>query len=460
MRDPLFNQPRLQLTLLYAGVIGGLLLLVGGVAHFVMQRTFDRTVDRELDLLSHTLNSQLEVILQEPGKLSKTATQLIPELCLVQQPCAPANHQSALAHLIDRDYDLQLLDLNGKPIAAISEPPDQRLANPNLLASRIVKNIKGESYHLHTTPLYSRQGQQWGYLQVGRSIQQLDEYMQSLHLLVVFGVPLAMLLIGWASWGLAGLAMRPIYQSYARMQQFTADVAHELKTPIAASHAVMETAMNDSELTIDESQQALRSLYRQTQRLNQLVQDLLLLARLDYQSAGLAAMNQPICLNDLVQDIEEELAPLALAAQVDLSCKIHAEQPMLLKGNANQLYRLISNLVTNGIHYNKPNGKVMIKLSHVANNAVIVIEDTGVGIAATDLPHLFDRFYRVNQDRSRQTGGSGLGLAIGRAIVQAHGGTIQVSSQVAEGSLFTVQLPLKQSRKKWLEKAGGKSKPA
>ncbi len=452
-RNHLFNQPRLRLTLLYSSVIGSILLLLGGITHFVMQRAFDRVVDRELHLLSTSLNAKLEVILLEPGRLSAQADRLIPELCMVAQPCQSANLNSALADLVRQDYHLQLLNLQGQPLAAIAEPLDRFPANPNLIASRTVKSANGESYHLHLMSLQTLSGKHWGYLQVGRSVQQLDDYMHNLHLLMLMGVPAAMLLIGWASWKLAGLAMRPIYQSYERMQQFTADVAHELKTPIAASQAVMETALADDNWSVKDSQQTLRSLQRQMQRLNQLVQDLLLLARLDDGAVGLKPKGREfskgrdftdrVCLNELVQDLEEELAPLAMAVKVDLACQIQTEQPIILLGNANQLYRLVSNLIANAIDYTNQNGQVVITLMRINHYAVIQIADTGVGIVATDLPHLFDRFYRVHQDRSRQTGGSGLGLAIVQAIVQAHGGTVQVQSELNQGSTFTVRLPLR-----------------
>jgi signal transduction histidine kinase len=437
----LFNRPRLQLTILYSSVIGSILLVIGLISHNVIQRTFDRVVDNELHLLSNVLNSKLEKTLQQPGKLSDQADQEIPELCLVGQACQNTSKESKLYDLIQVGYHLQLLDLKGQPLAAIIESPDYFPPNPQLITSQTIQNKEGEAFHLHLMPLQTAKGELWGYLQVGKSVQRLDEYMKNLHWLLLLGIPSTMLLIGWGSWGLAGAAMRPIYQSYEQMQQFTADVAHELKTPLATTQAIVETALEDPQLTLTDSQQALQSLHRQTQRLNQLVQDLLLLARLDYQSA--AHQNQIVCLNDLVEDIEEELAPLAIAAKIDLSCDIQSHSSIAIKGNTNQLYRLVSNLITNGISYTPENEKVIITLQKIANDAVIKVQDTGIGIDAEDLPHLFDRFYRVNQDRARTTGGSGLGLAIVRAIAQAHGGYVQVSSQLGKGSLFTVYLPLK-----------------
>jgi signal transduction histidine kinase len=437
----LFNRPRLQLTILYSSVIGSILLIIGLTSHMMIQRVFERIVDNELHLLSNVLNSKLEKTLQQPGKLSDQADQEIPELCLVGHACQNITKKSRLYDLIQAGYHLQLLDLKGQPLAAIIESPDHFPPNPQLITSQTIQNKKGEAFHLHLMPLQTAKGELWGYLQVGKSVQRLDKYMKNLHWLLMLGIPSTILLIGWVSWGLAGAAMRPIYQSYEQMQQFTADVAHELKTPLATTQAIVETALEDPKLTLTDGQHALQSIHRQTQRLNQLVQDLLLLARLDYQSA--AHQNQIVCLNDLVEDIEEELAPLAIAAKVDLWCDIQSYSPIVIKGNTNQLYRLVSNLITNAISYTPENEKVVITLQKIANDAVIQVQDTGVGIKSEDLPRLFDRFYRVNQDRARTTGGSGLGLAIVQAIAQAHSGYVQVSSQLGKGSLFTVYLPLK-----------------
>ncbi len=440
MRNQLFNRPRLQLALIYSGVIGSILLGMGVLTHFVVQRTFDRIINRELELLSYTLSNQLKPLLTEPGKLSPS--KVSPELCLVNQPCPPSNPNDNFYQIIQQDYHIQFLDLRGQPIAALAQSPDPQLANPTLTDSQTLTNKQGDRYHFHLMPIQTTQGTPWGYLQVGRSVQQLDRYMHNLHLLVLIGIPTAMLSIGWSSWLLAGLAMAPLYQSYARMQQFTTDVTHELKTPIAASQAVIETALsipqNDSQIN------TLRSLQRQTQRLNQLVQDLLLLLKLDQSSSQF----ESVCLNDIILDIEEELAPLAIAAQLDLRSQINIDHPLTIQGNPNQLYRLLSNLITNAIQATPPSGQIIIQLHETPQQAIIQITDTGVGISPKDLPNLFNRFYRIHTDRSRQTGGSGLGLAIVKAIALAHNGAIAVTSEPTQGTQFTVSLPVRQRKKR------------
>jgi signal transduction histidine kinase len=436
----LFNRPRIKLSLLYAGVMGSILLSLGYITHRVMEKSINRSVDRELHLVATTLNSRLVAGLQVPGQLPSNAAQILPELCLANQTCQPKIQDSVLLELVQEDYYLQLLDLQGMPIAAIGESPNRFPANPSLKASYTMLDPKGDAYHLHLMPLQTQKGQLWGYVQVGRSVQKFDDYMRGLHLLILFGVPFAMLMIGGASWWLAGLAMQPIYQAYEQMQQFTANAAHELRTPIASTKAILEVAMADEQLTLTESKQTLSTLYRQNDRLGRLAQDLLLLSRLDATPAP--SSWAAICLNDLVQDLEEELVAFAMATGVDLSSQTTTNENLYIDGNIDQIYRLISNLINNAIQHNIKNGKVLIKLWKIQSEAVIEIQDHGDGIAAADLPHLFDRFYRVESDRNRQTGGSGLGLAIAQAIAQVHNSQIQVQSTIGEGSTFSVHFPI------------------
>jgi signal transduction histidine kinase len=441
--NSLFNQPRIKLSLLYAGVMGAILLSLGYITHRVMEKSINRSVDRELHLVATTLNSRLVAGLQVPGQLPSNAAQILPELCLANQTCQPKIQDSVLLELVQEDYYLQLLDLQGMPIAAIGESPNRFPANPSLKASHTMLDPKGDAYHLHLMPLQTQKGQLWGYVQVGRSVQKFDDYMRGLHLLILFGVPFAMLMIGGASWWLAGLAMQPIYQAYEQMQQFTANAAHELRTPIASTKAILEVAMADEHLSLTESKQTLSTLHRQNDRLGRLAQDLLLLSRLD--AAPATSSWAKICLNDLVQDLEEELAAFAMAAGIHLSSQIATNENLYIDGNVDQVYRLTSNLINNAIQYNVKNGKVLVKLWKSQNEAVIEIQDNGDGIAAADLPHLFDRFYRVESDRNRKTGGSGLGLAIAQAIAQAHNSQIQVQSTIGQGSTFVVRFPVLRS---------------
>jgi signal transduction histidine kinase len=375
---------------------------------------------------------QLKTELKLSGQLSLTTGKSLPGLCFKQKSCLPINSESEVMSLLMEGYYVRLLTSKGEAIAAINNHPDEFPDNINLNDSYDITNRKGELYHLHLMPLKIKNNQLWGYLQVGRSIQRLNDYMNSLHLLLILGIPTSMIVIGAGGWWLAGLAMLPIKKSYHQLEQFTADAAHELKTPITSLQTIVETNFIQTE-----TQQAVE---RQIKRLVVLTQDLLLLSRLE---SGLQEGKiQQICLNYLVADVEEELLSLSMNAEVSLSSNLPDKFCFYIQGNESQIYRMLLNLVSNAIKYTPVGGEVKINLSVNAYQGIITIQDTGIGIPSADIPHIFDRFYRVNSDRSRHTGGSGLGLAIALAIVQAHKGKLEVESQVDVGTKFTVFLPL------------------
>jgi signal transduction histidine kinase len=440
-QNRLFNRTRIQLTVTYAIVIGLITLLSGCAIHLVMIRAFARTVDRELNTLAGTVHDTLEAVLQQPEIVDPVAMNLLPGLCVVGKECSPTKPDSKIAELTQKQgYCLRLLNLKGQQIATLGAKHHQFTDEIPTMHWKTITDDRGERYHIHTLELKTIDNRDWGYLQVAQSFHQLDEYMSSLHLILIFGIPLAMLLIGGASWWLSGLAMQPIYRSYQQIQQFTADAAHELRTPLAVTRIAVESAL-DVAIVEPEARNNLEIAQRQVRHLTRLAEDLLWLSRLEAKQLPLQF--QPCCLNDLVSDLEEELAPLAIANSIDLRLEILVNQPLYVIGDSDRLYRSIANLINNAIEYTPADGVVTIRLESSERNAIITIQDRGIGIAPEDLPHIFDRFYRVQADRSRNTGGTGLGLAIVKAIVQAHHGNIQVDSQLDLGSRFTVNLPTK-----------------
>lgn len=232
--------------------------------------------------------------------------------------------------------------------------------------------------------------------------------------------------------------MQPIYQSYQQQQHFTANAAHELRSPLASLLATVEAILR---LAPDQQQHIppmLETIERQGRRLSDLIADLLLLTSLEQNSSP-----KPFklcCLNDLIADLTEEFLELATASDIHLSSQVPNSDVYVL-GNESQLYRLVSNLIANAIQYTRAGGAVMVSLDCCARTALIAIKDTGIGIPLAEQSRIFERFYRVDSARSRQSGGTGLGLAIAQAITHRHQGHLSVNSDVGQGSLFTIHLP-------------------
>lgn len=214
-----------------------------------------------------------------------------------------------------------------------------------------------------------------------------------------------------------------------RLRQFTADASHELKTPLAVIKGNSSLLLQMDTLR-DDDREAVRTIDESAQRMNRLVQDLLLLARTE--SGPLAS---PIDL-DLRGVLEE-----AIATVPDASRRVTISgESSPISGSEVELVRLFRNLVENAVRYTE--GPVRLELGRRDGWATVEVADEGPGVAPEHLPHLFERFYRVDAGRSTDAGGTGLGLAIARGIVQAHQGEIDVSSQMGQGTTFTVRLPL------------------
>ena len=225
-------------------------------------------------------------------------------------------------------------------------------------------------------------------------------------------------------------------RSFDQQGQFVADAAHELRTPLATLQTQLEVIQQDPNATLSDYQEMSATLAQMLDRLERLTEDLLLLAKGEKELT-----KEPVNLEVLLTEVIYELTPLAQAGQIQLDFQITEE--IIFSADNRLLSRAISNLIENGIRYTPPGGAVTVQTGFQENGLAIRVEDTGIGIGESDLPLIFERFYRVDSARDRHKGGSGLGLAISDHIVQLHGGEIRVSSTPGEGSVFTIWLPVK-----------------
>lgn len=450
-QNRLFRLTRWRLASGYAGVMGIILSLCGLGVYEAIAHAHWMTIDRELETVAGTLHDSLEPVLKQPGHLEPGITRLLPDVCSVGSHCS--NVTNAQRHTVGAihqgKYYLHLLNRSGQLVAVAGLQPQQLPITSSQQKWQNITDGAGTNYRQITFILHTQDDQVWGYIQVGRSLQDFENYIAAVTWILAVGFPLAMLVIAGSSWWLAGRAIEPIYCSYQQIQQFTADAAHELRTPLAAIRATVESTLMLPTLSEQEARDTLQTTRRQSQRLQDLAEDLLMLCRIDQQLRGI---RQPLIrgdcvnINDLVSDVAEELSALAFATDVLLTSQIRVSEPLEVTGDAEQLYRLVSNLVVNAIRYTPAEGEVTLILDCSSQYALIYVQDTGIGIAPEEQTRIFDRFYRVSRDRSLTTGGSGLGLSIANAIAQAHHGSISVQSELGKGSTFTVKLPRSVSR--------------
>ena len=311
-----------------------------------------------------------------------------------------------------------------------------------------------------------------GYLRVSHPWFEVTKPTQRLIIDLVLGTTLMLISVALCGWFLSGKAMQPVRESYQRLKQFTADASHELRSPITLIQTNVQVALTDPDLqapghTSQHYKQQLKVVERLTQRLGRLVDDLLFLAR---QDSGIMRNSFLDCpLDALLMEVIEEQQLTAAEKNITLSLNLldpPAETDpkvmdgwFTLQGDWNQLARLFTNLIGNALRYTPSGGQVKVELRRTGSMShdqtrrygnpqlQIEVSDTGIGIPETALPHLFDRFYRVDPARTHAAipvataTGSGLGLAIAAAIVEHHRGKIQVESTLHQGTTFTVTLP-------------------
>ena len=472
-RSPLFSRPRFKLAGAYAGVMGVLLSILGIALHEAIASSSDEIIERELKTLGVVFEDALTPLLQQPGELSPTVIQSFPALCLTNAPCPPSSQvddsnqpsetlgtKPALISLREEGYRIRLLNLAGQPIATLGQADSSFDAMSPEVSWQFTQASWGDRYRVYSLPLTTKataSPQPWGYLQIGCSYQALEKYMQLLHLLLLIGLPVGIGSVALTAWWLSGMAMRPIAESYERIEQFSADVAHELRTPLSAMRATTEAELSQqrqlsgterpsvgatalTQQSLETESTVLPNLHRQILRLSKLVQDLLLLSRL--QQDQQAYSDQPINLSELLQDLEEEFTPLILESQINFQLVLPS-QNSVVHGDPDALYRLFINLISNAIHHTPRDKSVIVTLDYTERMAQVTVKDSGSGIAPEMQKRIFDRFYRLENHRNQQSGGTGLGLAIAQAIAQKHGGNIRLHSSQEKGACFSVNLAYK-----------------
>ncbi|MCI7727337.1 MAG: ATP-binding protein [Clostridiales bacterium] len=224
--------------------------------------------------------------------------------------------------------------------------------------------------------------------------------------------------------------------SEQKRSRFVSDASHELKTPLASIKLLTDSILQ-YDMDLETTREFVSDIGNEAERLNRMTEKLLSLTRAE--GAGAQQEMEIIFMAPTVRRVARMLKNNALQAGITFDLKLDNDTSILILED--DLYQIVFNLMENGIKYNHSGGRLTVRLSREEDNALLEVSDTGMGIPEEAIDHVFERFYRVDKARSRQTGGSGLGLAIVRSIVQRNRGTISVASTLGKGTTFTVSFP-------------------
>ncbi|WP_312423666.1 sensor histidine kinase [Anaerospora hongkongensis] len=260
--------------------------------------------------------------------------------------------------------------------------------------------------------------------------------------IIIGGLIVGMVSIIVASYFLARRAMIPIQAAWEKQQQFVADASHELRSPITGIYSNAELMLRHPQLTIQEQSHRINTIMKESSRMTKLIASLLTLARSDADKAELQVA--PVDFSEMVEMVAEHFKPLEELNKVSLTVQI--KPAIELMADRERLHQLVVILLDNAFKYTSEGGKILLSCDKDDKSAILVVQDTGCGIAAEHLPHIFDRFFRGDKARSRDKGGTGLGLAIAKWIVEKHGGKIAVESS-GKGTTFQVSIPFGKIRK-------------
>src|SRR5262245_13899589 len=267
-----------------------------------------------------------------------------------------------------------------------------------------------------------------------------DDHLREVAIVLLVGIPPVVIAAGVGGYVLAGRALAPVEASFEHLRRFTADASHELRTPLAVIRGIGEVGLRETR-TAAEYKEAIGSMLEEVDRLTHLVDTLLRLSRGDAGTIRLS--REPIDLGQLVSDAVSSLA--IVAEERGQRIAVHAPAGLTVSADRLVLRAAITNVLDNAIKYSPDGSTIDARVAANGDGVTVAIADQGPGIAAEHRERIFDRFYRIDEARSRDRGGTGLGLAIARWAVEEHGGRITVESR-SMGSVFQIVLPAEVKR--------------
>jgi len=496
---------RFRLTLWYTGLVALVLAtFVGSVFYAFAHYQFDSIDQEAIDALNQSFSQQVQIQVHNPCAVYSDPYNLYNSrgahnLSEGQYPsCPQISYRISDPNALNTPFSqIQYLSVlngkNGKPLhdGTSGKPSSNALSNQkdsNLKRAAqsgvddVHKNPRAASIKSlsNGTRLITAQLYKQGHpviAQILFRLNRVENQVDTLKHILVYVAAVLLLISAIGGWILSGRALKPVDEITRRAQQITAndlsqrldikqedelgrmastfddmiarleeaferqkrfasDASHELRTPLTVMQSEVSLALARPR-SRDEYRETLASVDEEVSRLTTIVGDLLTLTRIDVDPAGI--QHKPVALDELLRTLAARVN--VIAAERDIAVRAENLAPVTVTGDSTRLRQLFTNLLDNAVNYTPDGGRVTVTLDKTGDGARARVVDTGIGIAPTDLPRIFERFYRSDAAREQNAHGTGLGLAISRSVVQAHHGHITVVSEQGKGTTFTVTLP-------------------
>lgn len=456
----MFSGLRLRLSLLYLLTSGALIVLVGAGTYQLVDAYFQTTTDLALQhRMAHEFVRRGAPVPPELAAADRSWYANWGQLFPGSAPPAPSvtqkkgdDHEETESDEqgnTEELYDGELAAIFALPLAADGQfsslpapaalplAPDTGAAAVALAHGsdwRTVNRAGGGQARLLTYRLPA--GSSSALLQLGRTLDDQDRVLRQLSLALLGLGAVSAVLLGSGSWGLAGRALRPAQAAWARQQAFVANASHELRAPLTLLRASAEVAQRSLPVTDADGRALLDDVLHETDYMSRLVEDLLLLSRLD--AGRLALERQTIALSPLLADVGRLVGRLADERGVQV--EVVAATGMAW-GDPTRLRQVLLILLDNALRHTPPGGTIRLTAQPHGRTMQISVADSGSGIAPEHLPHIFERFYRADTARAAGGSGAGLGLALAKGLIEAQHGQIALDSHLGTGTRVTLILP-------------------
>jgi heavy metal sensor kinase len=452
---------RLRLTAWYFAILAVVLSAFGVTAYLAMRHSIRQTVDEELQARAEGVHQLIERTIQ------RGAPQDLPE--------GVREHTELRAG----GALLQVSDEQGNWIYRSSVMSDYAVPVPATAPKRATEFL-GKTVPLR---IWTQKATVAGHVYTIQAAFEMDDFYEALEhfaLLLFISIPTLLLCAAGGGYWISSRALEPVDQitqtartisaqnlssrldvpqsrdelqrlsetlngmlerleaAFKKITQFTADASHELRTPVAVMRTRAELCLRKAR-SADEYREVIAEVLAELEKTSVLIEQLMFLARADSGAETLHFTSTNVA--DVLREACHQGSALAEAKQIAFQEEIPGGS-MWIQGDASSLRRLFLILIDNAVKYTPPSGQVEVSLQRNDGYAVAEVRDTGIGIAETDLPNVFERFYRADKSRTRELGGVGLGLSIGRWITEVHSGSIKVHSSPGQGSSFQIKLPL------------------